>query len=114
VKLNAGPFKKAIRAKHCSYSCIAERFHVGIDDVRRIAKPIQQQWSAERRAQRELDRITKEAEYDRKPYDNQLLPEKDRKKCSLSARVISVFIIICILLMIGCITLGLARWALGF
>lgn len=60
--------EKAIRAKHCSYSCIAERYRVSIDEVRRIAQPIQRQRWQERKAKKELERMTSNAVYDRKPY----------------------------------------------
>lgn len=108
--------ERAIRAKHCSYSCIAERCHVDIEEVRRIARPIQQQRSAERRerrAQHDLEQITKGAKYNRVPYDNQLLPKNKRRKTSLSATLIGMVIITCILIMIICITVGLFRWAFG-
>lgn len=60
--------ERAIKSRHQPYSCIAHRYGVSIEEVRRIAKPIQQERSRERRAKKELERMTSNAVYDRRPY----------------------------------------------
>lgn len=101
--------QKAIRAKHCSYSCIAERYGVDIEEVRKIAKPIQQKWWQERKTKNELDRIIDEAEYDRKTYE-----QPPSKSCAynLCVRIVGIFLIVCILAAIGGAAIGIVRWAL--
>lgn len=102
--------QKAIRARHCSYSCIAEKYGVDIEEVRKIAKPIQQKRWQERKAKNELDRIVEEAEYDRKTYKQ---PSSENCAYNLCVRIVGIFLIVCILAVIGGVTIGIVRWALG-
>lgn len=106
--------ENAVRAKKCSDSCIASKFHVSVDEVRKIAKPLRQKWYAQNKAKRELDKITEEAWYDRKPYhDNQATCPEHGSKCSALAQAIAVFIVVCVLVLLLCFVIVAGKWALG-
>lgn len=109
-KVKREAIQRAIRAKHCSYSCIAERYGVSIEEVRKIGKPIQHKWWQERKAKNELDRIVEEAEYDRKTYEQ---PSSESCVYGLCARVVGMFLLACFLIAIGSVAIGVTRWALG-
>lgn len=101
--------QQAIRAKHCSYSCIAERYGVDIEEVRRIAKPIQQQLWQKRKAKRELERMVSGSKYDRKPYQSTC----KTKEYDLLTQVVGFFLLICLLAIIVSVVIGAFRLVLG-
>ena len=47
--------QRAIRSKHYSYPRIAEKYDVSIEEVRRIAKPLQQEWDQRSNTRAEWD-----------------------------------------------------------
>lgn len=100
--------QRAIRSKHYSYPRIAEKYDVSIEEVRRIAKPLQQEWNQRRKARKELDRITNEAKYNRRDYE---IPKS--RVHNFCVRIVGIFLLICLPVVIGSVAVGIARWALG-
>lgn len=77
------------------------------------------------RAERELDKITRNAKYDRKEETENEAPKAPKigiaviehqkeEESNTLAQIVGVFLVVCLMLIVGGITLGVLRWALGF
>lgn len=101
--------ERAIKSRHQPYSCIAHRYGVSIEEVRRIGKPIQQKRWQEYKAKKELERMTSNVVYNRRPYPT-LDDEYERANQIIKVSIlIALAVLGCLILFaifIGCICLA--------
>lgn len=112
TKAKEAAIVKDIRRKKYSYACIARYHHVSVEEVRRLAQPLQKEWWEKEKARRALNKITNEAEYDRAEpecFNHGVTTEK----YPASVTFIGLIILLCILGVIIAAAIGLIKLFLG-
>ena len=113
---------KDVRAKKCSYSCIAKKYGVDVDFVREVAKPWRKRETEKDRARRKLNKLTtgvsSRPELVGKPSESSVLSADSETetecKSSLLGNIFAGIVLACITAMILSITFWVAKGCLGF